>query len=135
MAKDQDPKEAIQQTKKVVSGGIVGWLTKLFLGKSFVDETNDILEASEAQIDLVGKQQRLITEGIPAKAKVSLVQDTGSLVNFDPIILLSLHVEPASGENFDISTTTQVSKLSIPKVGETINIKYDPNEKSSIVIV
>jgi hypothetical protein len=134
MAKDQDPKQAIQQTKKVVSGGIVGWLTKLFLGKNFVDETNDILEASEAQIDLVGKQQRLITEGTPAKAKVSLVQDTGSLVNFDPIIMLSLHVESESGEKFDISTT-HVSKLSIPKVGETINIKYDSNDKSSIVIV
>jgi len=135
MEKEQDPKEAIQHTKKVLSGGIVGWLTKLFLGKNFVSETNEILETSEAQIDLINKQQRLTTEGVPAKAKVSLVQDTGSLMNFDPIILLSLHVEPASGENFDISTTTHVSKLSIPKVGETINIKYDPNEKSSIVIV
>lgn len=135
MGKDQDPKEAIQHTKKVVSGGIVGWLTKLFLGKDFVNETNEILETSEAQIDLVNKQQKLTTEGIPAKAKVSLVQDTGSLMNFDPIILLSLHVESESGEKFDISTTTHVSKLSIPKVGDVINIKYDPNEKSSLVIV
>ncbi|BDD08702.1 hypothetical protein FUAX_11340 [Fulvitalea axinellae] len=134
MKKNEDPREAIQETKTTMSG-FVGWLTKIFLGKDFVDDTNSSLDEAKFQLDLAEKQQKLMTSGIPAQAKVLSIQDTGKSVNLDPVLTLKLNVRQDNDSNFVITAASHVSKISIPKVGDIINIRYDPDNKSSIMIM
>jgi hypothetical protein len=68
---------------------------------------------------------QLLHDGLPADATVVSVADTGVTINNNPRVKLQLHVVPSSGDPFDISVTKLVSRIAIPRAGETHKIKYN----------
>ena len=133
--KDEDPKEAIDYASKKINKGLTGGLTKAFMGQDFVDQTNAALDMASQALDTTGAMAALAENGVAAAAEVVSIQDTGQMVNFNPVVVLTLNVTPEGGQAFQTMGQLTVSKLAIPRVGDTINIKYNPDEISQFMIV
>jgi hypothetical protein len=127
----KDPKKAIEEADKTLNKGITGKLSKMFMGKETVAQFNEGLE----QAKKFTGQSDLHTTGVPAKATVMKIEDTGMLVNYNPVVRMQLKVQPDFGIGFETTAEVAVSKIAVPRVGDTISIKYDPANNSNIVVV
>lgn len=133
---EQDPRAALEKAKGLVEGkGIMGWLTRLFMGKSTTDRFGAGIAQAQGHLDQATMQRRILAEGSPAKATVLKIEDTGSLVNFNPVVVLTLKVQPPDVVGFETTITTPVSKIAVPRVNDVIDIKYNPHNHSEIAIV
>jgi hypothetical protein len=130
-----DPEKALKDADKKLNKGLTGFATKAFMGKENLARMNQGIAMGQGAIDMQKVSADLNQYGIPALAKVLSIQDTGQLVNFDPVVILQLEVTPQAGPAFQTAARTIVSKLAIPRVGESINIKYSPADPSKITIV
>lgn len=128
---EKDPKKALEQADKALNKGVSGFLAKTFMGKDFVDQANSSLNMAKNYTDSADLAQT----GIPATAEVLSIEDTGALINFNPVVRMKLQVTPQFGMPFEVVSETVVSKIAIPKVGDKINIKYNPANNSQILIV
>jgi hypothetical protein len=89
-----------------------------------------------AQADYAGwnahKQSHLIRTGISASATIVNVEDTGTTINDDPRVKLTLRVEPPDGgAPFELQRKLLVSRVAVPKKGEHVQVYYDPNDHST----
>lgn len=128
----KDPNKALEQADKTINSGVTGFLTKTFMGKDFVNETNQALNTAK---NAMGGNANLNMTGVPASAEVLSIEDTGKLINYDPIVRLKLAVQPAYGTPFETTTEVMVSKIAVPRVGDKINIKYNPVNNTEVMIV
>ena len=133
---EDDPKKAIDKARGAVNNGLTGGLTKMFMGQGFVDKMNNVMDQGDAATQGQQSAQMLTMTGLPATADVIGIEDTGTLINFNPVVRLKLKVTPSVG-GVDFETTGQsvVSKIAIPRVGDKINIKYNPADPSQIVVM
>ncbi|HVN14837.1 MAG TPA: hypothetical protein VMT73_03775 [Anaerolineales bacterium] len=131
----EDPQEALDNAKKTLNKGITGGLTKAFMGKDFVDKMNNAMDQGQAAIDMQKSGAWLAQAGMDATAEVTSIQDTGKLINFNPVVKLGLKVQPMAGPAFETVVETMVSKIAVPRVGDTIKIKYNPMDPSQIAVV
>jgi uncharacterized protein YvpB len=132
---EKDPQKALDNAKKTMNTGLTGGLTKAFMGKDFVDNMNNTMNKGQAALDMQKSGQWLAQAGMPATAVVESIEDTGTMVNGNPIAKLSLKVTPQMGVPFDTTGTSMVSKIAIPRKGETVNIKYNPADPTQFVVV
>ncbi len=81
----------------------------------------------QAGIEAARTQQRAAAAaaaGAPMTAAlVTGIQDTGTLVNYDPVVVLLLTIQ-ATGQ--PISLETLVSKVQIPRVGDVVGLIPNP---------
>lgn len=78
------------------------------------------------------KKKRLMAIGAKIMAKVISVQDTGITVNDNsPLVKLLVEVKPGSNAEF----TMLVSRVSIPRAGDMIEVYYDPSNPSEAIPV
>jgi len=129
--KKKSTEEAINDADKAVNKGLSGFLTKTFRGQEFGDQAKYGLD----QAKKFSGQGNLAMTGMPAKAKVISIQDTGTLINNDPVVRLTLEVIPAYGAPFQVTGDSPVSKISVPRAGDEINIKYNATNTSEFVVV
>jgi hypothetical protein len=132
---EQDPKKALENADKSLNTGLTGALTKGFMGKDFVDRMNSSIEKGKNAMAGMEEAQMLAQSGMPASAEVLSIADTGMLVNFNPVVQLKLNVQPSVGGAFETTGQCAVSKIAIPRVGDKINIKYNPADPSKIVVM
>jgi hypothetical protein len=133
---DKSPDEALQDGRKAINKGISGGLTKAFLGQEFVDKMNGVMDQGQAALDMQKSGQMLAMSGMAATAEVVAIEDTGALINMNPVVKLTLKVTPAMGmPAFDTMGQTTVSKIAIPRKGDKINIKYNPANPSEFVVM
>jgi hypothetical protein len=133
---DKSPQEALDDGRKKMNSGITGGLTKAFMGQEFVDKMNGAMDQGQAAIDMQQSGQWLAMSGIEGSASVVSVEDTGKLINMNPVVKLSLKVTPSMGmPAFDTVGETMVSKIAIPRKGDTIKIKYNPADPKQFVVV
>jgi hypothetical protein len=82
--------------------------------------------------------KRLLQTGLPAKAKVLALNDTGVTVNQNPQVQLTLEVTPDNGNPPPYQTTlrTIVSRLHIPQFqpGAKLRVRYDPNHPAQVAV-
>ncbi len=128
---EKDPKKAIENADKAINSGVSGFLTKTFMGKDFVDQTNASLNMAKNYTDTSNLGQT----GMGASAEVLGIEDTGTLINFNPVVKLKLKVTPQFGVPFETTAETAVSKIAIPRVGDKINIKYNPANTSQVLVI
>lgn len=131
----KDPKEALEDASKAVNKGLMGGLTKAFMGKDFVNEVNSALDMANQTLDGTALAQELAQTGADAEAEVLSVQDTGATVNMNPVVVLTLKVKPAKGEEFQTAGQLMVSRLTIPRAGDKIKIKYNPENLTQFVLM
>lgn len=119
--------DAMQQAEKIVGGkGLTGKLAKGFMGADTMAKFGEGLEtARNAQADAA-----IAASGIPGvPAKVTALSDTGQLINYDPVVNLTATLE--SGQVIEMQTL--VSKLQIPRVGDSINLIPNPSQPGTYV--
>jgi hypothetical protein len=136
--KDQDmndPKQALDKADKTLNSGLTGALTRGFMGKDFVNKMNQSIDMGRGAINNVEQSQLLAQTGLDATADVLAIQDTGTLINYNPVVLLTLNVTPAMGAAFQTTAQSMVSKIAIPRVGDKIKIKYNPADPSQILVM
>jgi predicted dienelactone hydrolase len=132
---EKDPQKALDNAKKTLNSGLTGGLTKAFMGKDFVNDMNSAMDKGQAALDMQKSGAWLAQGGMPATAVVESIEDTGSMINNDPVLKLKLKVTPQMGAAFETTGTSMVSKIAIPRKGETVNIKYNPADPTQFVVV
>jgi hypothetical protein len=131
-----DAKKGLDKADKTLNKGLTGALTRGFMGKDFVNKMNEGLDAGRSAIAGVEQSQWLAQAGMDATAEVLSIEDTGTLINLNPVVRMKLKVEPVYGlPAFETIGQTAVSKIAIPRVGDKIKIKYNPADPSQIVAV
>ncbi|MEI7578454.1 MAG: hypothetical protein WCJ58_00265 [bacterium] len=130
-----DPQAAIDQANKTMNSGITGGLTKMFMGKDFVNKANDGLATAQSAMDDAKEMQELMVSGVDAKALVKTLADTGKLINFNPVLQMKLEVNPGTPEAYELDVEKMVSKIMIPRIGDTLMLKVSPTDKQKIAIM
>lgn len=110
----------IEIANKVASGkGFYGRMTKAFVGAEDFGRIQGAVGALNNGVDV----QAMIAAGVPTvTATVVSIQDTGQLVNFDPVVDLLVQL---ADEN-RVALRTLVSKLHIPRAGDAVRLVADP---------
>jgi hypothetical protein len=130
-----DPKKAIEKADKVLNKGLMGGFTKAFMGKDFVDKANAGLNMANQVLDGQALAAQLAQTGADAEAEVVSIQDTGATVNMNPVAVIVLKVKPAQGEEFQTAGQMMISRLAVPRAGDKIKIKYNPQNPSQFIQV
>ncbi|MFJ9629370.1 hypothetical protein ACIQPR_24475 [Streptomyces sp. NPDC091280] len=100
--------------------GFYGRATRAFLGKEDYARVQDSMGAYNSGL---GAQQ-LLAAGAPTTSAVVLsIDDTGQLVNHDPVVDLVL--QPSGGTE-RITLRAIVSKVRIPRTGDEVLLVADP---------
>jgi hypothetical protein len=133
--KKKDPKDAINDADKALNKGVSGFMAKTFMGKDFVNQANEGLNMAKQYTDYDGKHAQLMQTGLPGTAEVITIADTGALVNFNPVVQMKLKVQPQYGPEFTTDVQTAVSKIAVPRVGDKLNIKYNPANNTELIIL
>ena len=131
----KDPKEALDDTSKVLNKGLMGGLTKAFMGKDFVDQANAGINMANQVLDGAALGEELAKNGADGEAEVLGIQDTGATANMNPIVVLTIKVKPAKGDEFQTAGQLMVSRLSVPRVGDKVKIKYNPKNLTQFIVV
>lgn len=64
-----------------------------------------------------------------ANAEVNWLRDTGSRHNHNPVVEISLRVEPDDGLPFEARVRTAISPVRLPSLqpGARVDVRYDPD--------
>jgi hypothetical protein len=133
--KPKNQKEALDNASDYVNKGIGGFMAKTFMGKEFVNEINENINLARMYTDNDGRKMQISMTGLGGIAEVLSLEDTGGMVNFDPVVRMKLKVHPQFGEEFETVAVISVSKFSVPRVGDRINIKYNPANLTELIII
>ena len=75
-------------------------------------------------------------EGLPARATIIQIWDTGTTINDNPLVRLRLEVHPPGGAIFEAETEELISRLEIPSIqlGMEVEVKYDPQTQTVALV-
>lgn len=119
-----------------LESGIVGWVTRLVIGKELIDHADHTLAlAQKHAADEHKRRAGLMARGVGARGVVIEVVDTGMMISHNPVIRLTLRVVPTVGKPFDIVTEQQVTRRAIPKIGDTISVKFDMTDRHNMMVI
>ena len=118
--------EAQEMANKIASGkGLYGRITRAFLG----GEGFAAVQQSVGAFNSVHDAQQLRAAGVPTTpATVVSINDTGQLINFDPVVVLIVQLV---GSEEQVALRTLVSKLQIPRAGEQVLLIANPQQPGS----
>ena len=82
------------------------------------------------------RQRELKKTGLPAKATITGIRDTGNRFNEQPEVELQLDVQASGLEPYKTSVKMYVSLVYLPQLqpGKIVNIKYDRKDKYKVVV-
>ena len=132
---ENDPQKALDKARNVVNKGLMGGITKAFMGQGFVDKMNSAMDQGQAAMDGVNQMNYVAQYGMPASAEVLMVADTGTTINMNPVVEMKLLVSPTAVAAFETTARTMVSRIAVPRKGDKINIKYNPADATQICVM
>ena len=132
---ENDPQKALDNARNVVNKGLMGGITKAFMGQGFVDKMNSAMDQGQAAMDGVNQMNYVAQYGMPAIAEVLMVADTGTTINMNPVVEMKLLVSPTAVAAFETTARTMVSRIAVPRKGDKINIKYNPADATQICVM
>ena len=120
------------QRKQGKRTGMIGMMRDM---PDTLHQATEAVDDAMALQDEMGKQNQLLASGTPGKASIKSFTDTGTLVNFNPQVVLDLSVDTGSGP-YDVQVTTSVPQVMLGRLqpGGTVGVKVDPADKNSIAI-
>lgn len=130
---EEDPQKALDNARNVVNKGMMGGLTKAFMGQGFVDKMNNAMDQGQSALDGVNQMNWVAQYGLDATAEVLSVADTGATINMNPVVEMKLNVTSVMG-TFETTARTMVSRIEVPRTGDKINIKYNPADPTQIFV-
>ena len=128
--KDQGDAALKAQGKRT---GMIGMMRDL--PDTLHQATEAVDDAMALQAEMA-KQQQLLATGKAGTATIKGFTDTGTLVNFNPQVVLDVNIEVEGQAAYDAKVTTSVPQMHIPLVqpGNKIGVKVDQTDHSSIAI-
>ncbi len=113
--------------------GMIGMLRDMPGQISQASSAVDDAMAMQADIQ---QQQALLTTGTQGKATVKSFSDTGTLVNFNPQVVLDLEVTCPGQDPYAAQLTTAVPQVYLAQLqpGASVGVRVDPSNPSSIAI-
>ena len=130
---EEDPQKALDNARNVVNKGMMGGLTKAFMGQGFVDKMNNAMDQGQSGLDSVNQMNWVAQYGLDATADVLSVADTGATINMNPVVEMKLNVTSVMC-TFETTTRAMVSRIAVPRTGDKINIKYNPSDPTQIFV-
>ncbi len=82
-----------------------------------------------------GKYKWLMHNGRDANATILEMKDTGITLNKSPYVSFRLRVEPTDAAPYEAKVRAFVSRIAIPRVGDTVRVKYDAEKPQHVIIV
>ena len=88
----------------------------------FKDVPNQVSQATGAIDDAMAMQadmqaqNQLLTTGTPGTATITALQETGTLINFNPQVVLDLEIAVDAKAPYTTQLTTAVPQMQIPLV-------------------
>ncbi|AYB43986.1 hypothetical protein [Paenibacillus lautus] len=126
--KKKSPQDALEKADQMMNKGLTGMMMKGLVPKEHRHAINQSLEqAKQAQMAATG------VLSLTATAHVRSIRDTGKLINFDPVVILELDVTENGGNQYTKTLETLVSKLQIPRAGDTIGLAQHPANPSELI--
>lgn len=78
------------------------------------------------------KKKKILAEGVSARATITRIEGTGTIVNGKPRVKISLNVQPDGQVGFEAEKTMNAPPWAMPQVGGQIWVKYDPDDTSRV---
>lgn len=121
------------QRKQGKRTGMIGMLRDM---PDTISQASAAVDDAMAMQEDMQKQQALLTAGTPGKATIKSFTDTGTLVNFNPQVILDLSVALEGKDAYDAQLTTSVPQIYLSRLapGGSVGVKVDPADPSSIAI-
>ncbi|MCG3139538.1 MAG: hypothetical protein HDKAJFGB_00415 [Anaerolineae bacterium] len=82
-----------------------------------------------------GKYKWLMRNGREAEATILEMKDTGVTLNNSPYVRFRLRVTPSAGAPFEVGVRAFVSRVALPRVGEQVRVKYDPDNPKHVIMI
>ena len=82
-----------------------------------------------------GNYRRIKANGVEAEATILAISDTGVTINKNPVAKLRLRVQPLGMAAYEVEVKTMVSRLAIPRPGDGVRVKFDPNKPEDVIVV
>jgi hypothetical protein len=82
-----------------------------------------------------GNYRRIKAHGSEAKATILAMSDTGVTINKNPYVKLRLRVEPIGLAAYETEVKTIISRIAIPRPGDSIRVKFDPDKPEDVIVV
>jgi hypothetical protein len=106
------------------------------------DMPSQISRASSAVDDAMAmqadmqKSQALLQTGTQGRATVTSVQQTGTLINFNPQVILDLQVTVPGQAAYEAKLTEAVPQVYLARIqpGAEIGVRVDPTDPSTIAL-
>jgi hypothetical protein len=83
---------------------------------------------------VMAEMNEFMKYGTRANAEILEIRDTGVTINDDPVVRITLKVNPNSTGTFTHTTDMTVSRIKIPRVADIIRVIYDPKDLSNFSI-
>ena len=85
----------------------------------------------------VGTNPTILQNGIPAKAKIISIQQTGVMFNYQPQAALQLEVYPPGGDPYTVQTKAIIPMVNIPQFqpGTEVPVKIHPSDPSQVALL
>lgn len=121
------------QKKQGKRTGMIGMMRDM---PDQLHQATEAVDDAMALQDEMQKQNQLLATGTPGKANIKGFTDTGTLVNFNPQVVLDLSVEVAGKPPYDVQVTTSVPQVMLARLqpGGAVGVKVDPADPSSLAI-
>ena len=87
--------------------------------------------------NMLGQDRSVIENGIPARAKILSVQQTGVMLNHQPQILFDLQVQPPGGALYRAQAKAIISMVNIPQFqpGAEVTVMIHPMDQTKVALV
>jgi len=79
--------------------------------------------------------RRVMARGLDATATILDISDTGVTVNKNPYVKMKLLVQPIVATPYEAEVKALVSRIAIPRVGDSVQVKYDPDKPQDVIVV
>jgi hypothetical protein len=116
----------------IVTGAILG-ATAFF----FLPQFTSMMGAATQQVDALAAKAQLAQTGMPATGRLLQVQQTGTLVNYNPEIRALVEVHHPQMGVYQVQTTAVIPQISIPQFqpGAQVQVRINPQNPQDIALV
>jgi len=108
--------------------GVISWLVIIAVVAYFYFRWRRSDELAKQRLERLGQI------GVRGHGVIVDLKDTGSSLNDNPQIRVTYRVQPEQGEPFDTSVTAFFPRVDLPRVGDEMEIWYDPNDVTNFGI-
>ncbi len=105
-------------------GGILTFQAVIWLGVSLFGRNRAKARAATLA--------HLAQTGVRGQVQVLGLADTGVTINDNPRVHVTLQVTPQGGQPYQITKTTTVSRVAIPRVGDVYPALIDPTDPTKL---